>query len=75
VLSRFRPLLSARRPTSFSIERIVVQRLSLFFGTSKAAQKQSARTERELFFHILGELDPCLALDKEIGEVSISNES
>jgi hypothetical protein len=51
MLALFRPMLSLGHPALFSVERAVVQRLNLAFGTSKPAQKESATTEQE-FFHI-----------------------
>jgi hypothetical protein len=49
ILSPFRPMLSPERPTPLSVERVVVRRLNLVFGTSKPGQKESARTKREFF--------------------------
>ena len=49
MLSPFRPMLSLGRPAPFSVERVVVQRLNLVFGTRKSAQKESATTGQKLF--------------------------
>jgi len=68
MLSLFRPTLSPGRPTPFSAERVVVQQLNLVFGTSKPAQKESAKTGRKFFsFHRW--IRSCLVVDEQIGEV------
>jgi hypothetical protein len=43
-------MLSPWHPIPFSVERVVVQQLNLVFGTSKPAQKESAKTGRKFFF-------------------------
>jgi hypothetical protein len=67
MLSLFRPMLSPGHPTPFSVERVVVRQLNLVFGTSKSAQKESAKTGRKFFSY-----DPwirsCLVVDEQIGE-------
>jgi hypothetical protein len=54
MLSLFRPMLSPGNPTPFSVEPAVVQQLNLVFGTSKPAQKESAKIEQEFFSHTGG---------------------
>jgi hypothetical protein len=49
MLSLFRPMPFRERPTPFSVERVVVQRLNLVFGTSKRAQGESAMIKEKLF--------------------------
>jgi hypothetical protein len=67
MLSLFRPMLSPGHPTPFSVERVVLQRLNLAFGTSKSAQKESATIEQK-FFSYHRWIRSCLVVDEEIGE-------
>lgn len=66
-LSLSRPMLSPERPTPFSVERVVVRRLNLVFGTSKPAQRESVTIEQE-FFSYHQWMRPCLVADEQIGE-------
>jgi len=67
MLSPFRPTLSPEHPTPFSVERVVVQQLNLVFGTSKPAQKESAKTGQK-FFSYHRWIRSCLVADEQIGE-------
>ena len=74
MLSLFRPMLSPGHPTPFSVERVVVQQLNLVFGTSKPAQKESAKTGRKFFF-MTGGLGLVWWWTNKSERVSMSNES
>ena len=67
MLSLFRPMLSPGHPTPFSVERAVVQRLNLVFGTSKPAQKESETKGRESFSYHRW-IRSCLVVNEQIGE-------
>ena len=73
MLSPFRPMLSPWHPIPFSVERVVVQQLNLVFGTSKPAQKESAKTGRN-FFHVTGGLGLVWWWANKSERVSMSNE-
>jgi hypothetical protein len=67
MLSLFRPMLSPGHPTPFSVQPAVVQQLNLVFGTSKPAQKESAKIEQEFFsYHRWNR--SCLVVTEQIGE-------